>query len=376
MKISRNNYEEYFLDYIEGSLDDSQIRELRIFLADNPDLEKELKEYKLISLIPDKLAFTEKELLKKNRDESLNEINETNFSYYSIAKIENDLGPAEEEYFDSFISDNHEKKKELELFKQCKLEPDSKQIFINKDILKKDVKSIKPIKRLIPYFSAAASIIIIFGIYISVNNFNEKQTETTITEIEGKRIIDKSINDVVNEEKTSEFISEEPKTPDNRNDIIVVAPKNKESNFITSNEIYVPDNDTDILLRSEATDIEQQEIKINSINSRKPHPVSIFSPRQRILAKAEIQEQIPIQKSGDEYVNVFQFAGREIKKRVLKKDADEKLSIWDIADAGIRGVNTITGKDIKLKKFYNEEGKISSIGINTELYQLAARLRK
>ena len=45
MKITRDNYEIWFLDYLEGRLNDSEKEELHQFLASHHDLAAELDEY-------------------------------------------------------------------------------------------------------------------------------------------------------------------------------------------------------------------------------------------------------------------------------------------------------------------------------------------
>lgn len=46
MNISRDNYEVFFLDYLEGNLQAEMLEELKLFLQNNPDLEEELEEMK------------------------------------------------------------------------------------------------------------------------------------------------------------------------------------------------------------------------------------------------------------------------------------------------------------------------------------------
>jgi hypothetical protein len=41
MKISRQNYEQYFVDYLDGKLNDEQVGVLMSFLEFNPDLKEE-----------------------------------------------------------------------------------------------------------------------------------------------------------------------------------------------------------------------------------------------------------------------------------------------------------------------------------------------
>jgi hypothetical protein len=43
MKITRDNYEEHFLDYLEGNLDENLVDDFIDFLRQNPDLKAELE---------------------------------------------------------------------------------------------------------------------------------------------------------------------------------------------------------------------------------------------------------------------------------------------------------------------------------------------
>ena len=42
MKINRNNYEVFFMDYLDGNLDESVVNDFIEFLQKNPDLKEEL----------------------------------------------------------------------------------------------------------------------------------------------------------------------------------------------------------------------------------------------------------------------------------------------------------------------------------------------
>lgn len=61
--INKDNYEAYFLDYLEGNLSEKDKKELELFLIENPKLGEELKAYdNSLFLIPD----MEISLRKKN----------------------------------------------------------------------------------------------------------------------------------------------------------------------------------------------------------------------------------------------------------------------------------------------------------------------
>ncbi|MEI6823191.1 MAG: lipocalin/fatty-acid binding family protein [Bacteroidota bacterium] len=64
--INDTNYKEYFIASIEGDLDNSQQKQLEIFLQNNPTLKDEYKLFSLTKLIPDTtIVFENKKDLKK-----------------------------------------------------------------------------------------------------------------------------------------------------------------------------------------------------------------------------------------------------------------------------------------------------------------------
>jgi len=66
MKINRENYEVYFLDYLEGKLPPDLVDELLIFMDKNPDLKDEFEGLDTVALAPDEdIVFENKDSLKK-----------------------------------------------------------------------------------------------------------------------------------------------------------------------------------------------------------------------------------------------------------------------------------------------------------------------
>jgi len=60
MNISRDNYESYFIDFLEGNLNAEQIDQFLDFINQNPDLKEELHAFECISLSPEQVSFQEK----------------------------------------------------------------------------------------------------------------------------------------------------------------------------------------------------------------------------------------------------------------------------------------------------------------------------
>ena len=66
MKTNMENYEERFVDYMEGQLEASEMREVEAFVALHPELEEDFKLFCSSKLAPDStIVFTHKEKLTK-----------------------------------------------------------------------------------------------------------------------------------------------------------------------------------------------------------------------------------------------------------------------------------------------------------------------
>lgn len=130
MKITRENYEPFFLDYLEGNLDEQLIDEFLEFLQQNPDLKSELQGFEKISLPEELSAFPGKEkLYRHNLDQP--EI----FENQAIGMMEGDLTTAEAEEFMEYIDSHTQAAGEYEQFRKTRLIPDESIIFAQKDKL-------------------------------------------------------------------------------------------------------------------------------------------------------------------------------------------------------------------------------------------------
>src|ERR1035437_8998829 len=130
MKINRDNYEIYFLDYLEGNLPAEETAELLIFVENNPDLRDLIEDNDLIILEPDQsINFLGKSALKKCGISSLNTsidqiiITPKNCEEYFIRFYENDLNETEKIVLASFLKENSTFIKEFELFGNTIIKP-------------------------------------------------------------------------------------------------------------------------------------------------------------------------------------------------------------------------------------------------------------
>lgn len=135
MKITRLNYESYFLDFLEGNLDPSLVDEFQLFLKDNPDLASELKMGDILTLLANNdIHFDTKEELKKSVSDQ-----ELKFQEQAVAYYEGDLSSDERKIFEASLSENSAIATAAQQFGQLKLVADPAIVCIHKEQLKKKI---------------------------------------------------------------------------------------------------------------------------------------------------------------------------------------------------------------------------------------------
>lgn len=68
MKTNMENYEERFVDYMEGQLDAAEMKEVEAFVAQHPELEEDFRLFSASKLVPDEsIVFTKKDSLMQKK---------------------------------------------------------------------------------------------------------------------------------------------------------------------------------------------------------------------------------------------------------------------------------------------------------------------
>lgn len=175
IEITRDNYELYAIDYVEGNLPmDIQIQ-FEVFLSNNPDISKELND------LPDFIAdnsihLSTKDNLSLKKGGMLSEdINFENCDFYFTAYHEGDLSLVEQELVHNFLKTNPEKEAD---FKQIALLNYSSNSPVSFP-LKASLKKVVPLSSFQLFFRIAAVFVLLFGLaYIFLLPNNETQVYT------------------------------------------------------------------------------------------------------------------------------------------------------------------------------------------------------
>ena len=133
MKINKNNYEAYFLDYHEGNLSPEEVTELLLFVEQYPDLKEELESFENFTIEDySSITFENKSSLKK-------EITDNNREEYFIKAVEKTLNVAEKNLLENYLKQHPQFLVDYNLFQKTKVEADTSIVFEKKDAMKKDL---------------------------------------------------------------------------------------------------------------------------------------------------------------------------------------------------------------------------------------------
>ena len=102
MDINRDNYEIFFVDYMDGKLSSGDENRLMAFLVQNPDIAEELEGIKKCVLEPVDIQYSAKEGLKKTFSQGMGI---DDFDYLCIANIEGELAPDEENLLNELLAE-------------------------------------------------------------------------------------------------------------------------------------------------------------------------------------------------------------------------------------------------------------------------------
>lgn len=177
MKPDRSNYETWFTDWLDGSLNLRQIAELKEFLEDNPDLLKEFNELSLISLAPPDLVFTQKKNIRRSPDD----LSDSQFDSLCIANLENDISPEQKAELNEIVSENSERRRSFELIQKLKLYPPSVRFGKKSTVKKLTISLITGLPAFRIGIAAAASVLAI--VYISLSRNESVSTNDSVASV-------------------------------------------------------------------------------------------------------------------------------------------------------------------------------------------------
>jgi hypothetical protein len=321
MTINYDNYEAYFLDFIEGRLDSSMLEELDAFLEINPDLKENLRTIELLYVTPDLTVYTDKQSLKKLNFEEA-EITEASINDFCIAYNERLLNDIQTKKLLEYISQYPNHQKTFNLYQKIYLNPQEKIKFEFKNQLYHKNRRTIIFVSCIRWASVAACLGLLFAgyqIYLNKNFIN--------TVINDKEIItyNNTLPTII-PVKTTELHTESkhPKTKQTRK-VKPITPYIEEQ---TMKEKEVPQNNSNTIYAENKTITEHK----------------IDSPKTIIAQKTDSDNE----KKPSENITSLANTSNSQKSTSAEDSSKNKSPIYQLANITLKQFNKLTGSNIKL----------------------------
>ena len=359
MMITRENYEIFVLDYLEGNLTAELSHAFQLFLDENPDIREEIESFEMIKLVASDDEFPNKDSLKRETGDLLKEI--PAFERSCIASLERDQTNIESNRFRDELFFDPEKQKVYGEFDKTILKPESVS-FDSKNALKKPVP-IGRKKRYMIWF-AAASVIILFLLTNPFSNNiqqNEGQGPSESTEI-----IAKSSSNVEDNGK------------------ILAEVKNVQS-YTSEEKIRISKQPESIDKSLSAYSASEAQ---NSITKMKPEQNSIMALKSLggILPVGKVNElslkdpviYIPVYLEANDLKALEALTLDDFKVKLIQEPKEEKKAVsflLALFSSGVKGLNKTTGSNIEMETSLNENGKLTAFAFNSNNLKIRSKGR-
>lgn len=366
MKFTRENYEHFMIDYLEGNLNSQDMAEFGSFLNLNPDINDSLTSFNEFSLHPTDATFQDKASLKKEYLDLLDNIPEEELN--CIAYLENDLGIDKAGAFIKMTSEKPEYLSLLYKYKNTILTPLAIQ-YPNKNLLKKAVPFY--FRKVIWIPSAAAAIIfILFIVRIlfiapSSSEFGSPQISQSQQENQYQTLPKGSKSENLASDKSRTV----PIEKDNSSKTAEPSAYQSINKILASNNLD-EDNHPEVSDRNLMTNAipllegKSETIQAKKFDNYKLHPPIIYIPR-------ELSPQV---------LSAFEAYTIEDFRVKLVKSTDPRPTttplLVALADAGIKGANKISGGNMELNTASNKQGKLTAFVFNSRGLKIASSVKK
>jgi hypothetical protein len=135
MDITKNNYEIWAVNYLEGELEPSEVAQFMAFVSENPELSDELESLRHSFSQEHVQTCTEDfSFLKKSYTPS--ELNQNTFDEYCIAYYEHDLDEEATAALLAYIKEDKQREVVFKAFSKIKITADTSICFKDKEALK------------------------------------------------------------------------------------------------------------------------------------------------------------------------------------------------------------------------------------------------
>jgi hypothetical protein len=361
MQPDRINYEIWLVDYFDGVLDEVRVNQLFSFLEENPDINEEFEALSQYNVKPGDISFSGKNKLKK----SVSDLSETQFEFLCVAASENDITTEQRDELEEMIAENRDKKKTYELINRLKLAAPNIKYYRKSD-LRKLTSAQKIVRLSIISLTAAAGIAIMISLFNRSVNNNIDFKPSISSNISGDSNKVKAINNTaVHNIKIAE--KKDILYPSQTN-VLLPLKKPNTADMKTYTVKYAASDSTTVNQEIEHVNISKIDFKKEVILGKKEFANTLIA-----IKTDEISSTIASEKTG-----FYGFIAKTFREKILKSDYHEtgSLKAYEIADAGINGLNKLLGWQMSLQKTRDAKGDLKSLYFSSKILKFNAPVKK
>lgn len=341
MEINKTNYEIWFIDWLDGNLSDAQVEQVTRFLNGNPDLKEEFEELRRDSILCVSAydSFLYKEQLKK----STSDIILSQFEYLCVAYLENDLSISQQTELMKIINVDTDKKRTFKLIQKTRISA-SAITYKHKSLMLKRTAAQTIIRLSLIGLSAAAVIVFIIINYIII----PRNTSDPILPQAQNIVADSTLKQVnIKRVKGIKKIN-----PSKFNSELVAALPRESLVRITGNFEIMP-----------------EKISFNSLINLEELNID-----NKLIASAL---KIKVAHREDTRSNIGRFLAKTFREKILKENTklDTPLRGYEIAEAGITGLNKLLGWEMALKENNDANGTLKSVYFSSKILKFNAPVK-
>jgi len=351
-KIDKYNYEAFFLDYWENRLNASQKAELELFLDRNSELKAEFEAFEDFSFTPENnIQLPDKDKLKSGVIQDAGDINASNYEEYLIGSLENDLSSDQKQQLEIFLHHNPVLKQELAAYHDTRLTPDQDITYEHKEELYRRKVQIISLPNLYRVVAAAASILILFGLYQFFLNPEAIPDKTGQERIASYTMMTNNIGQI--EIPDHPTILPAPQS--------VILPQYHSYNIRVGNitKISSIESPSALLPKNHFNDY------ASLLNPVLPPGIIIFeykiNQQKALLAGNHSKENKTL--VGKIISGIFKNVSDRVQpeREPIDEIKPARASFWDLAESGLTGYNYLTNNDVILVRTLDKNGKTKNV---------------
>lgn len=365
MDIDRNNYEAFLLDLLEGRLSPEEEQKLNAFLKNHPEFVADLPDVDLFKLEKKSLVYPNSDLLKKKFPVAGTPLTESNFDMFCLARLEGDLSQDQEQEHRALVERDKSKGTEWKEWQRTIMTVEQLS-FPGKNALKRKTLTLSR-KFWLSGLAVAASFALLFFL------LRTERTVPGLAESVSSESLSTRENMVVAQEAVTENLESKPLT--------ALEIPVKEVRQVSDNKPQVasthPEPGKEV---QESRTKNPTQLNLNKIQARPLRIAGSLSGTSAMVGQPRIDYIKPLPDS--------QVSGRtsklplneiaEIDRQVLFDEftREHNISLLSVANAGIKGINKLTGSDISLMASRDEQGEVSGFRLKSKRFSLSKPLSR